>query len=275
MTSRQPLIDTVSTLLVANYVFPDIAEKVSAVLRGNDYDHLVDDAEFAAVVTADLQSVNGDKHLRLLHEPPRLQPTTRCHGFDKVEILDDNLGYLEITLMRDPQVSGDIAAAAMTLIADTDALILDLRRNRGGDPGMVALICGYLFDEFTHLNDLYLRRDDLTVQFWTPPHVPGRRFGGSKPIWVLTSSTTFSGGEELAYDLQQLHRATIVGDVTRGGANPCNWHRITDDLAATIPDARAINPVTKTNWEGVGVTPDIRIPAGDALVHARELAASI
>jgi C-terminal processing protease CtpA/Prc len=233
VSSRRPLIGTVITLLTDNYVFPDVAEKVAAVLRRNDYDHLVEDFEFASAVTMDLQLVNGDKHLRLLHEPPRPQTKIRQHCFEKVEILDGNIGYLEVTLLRDPREFGDIAGAAMTLIADTDGLILDLRRNRGGDPGMVALICAYLFDEFTHLNDLYLRRNDLTVQFWTPPYVPGRRFGGSKPIWVLTGSTT---------------------------------------LVVTIPDARAINPVTKTNWEGVGVTPDVQVPAQDALVHAQELA---
>jgi C-terminal processing protease CtpA/Prc len=272
MTIRRPLIETVITLLTDNYVFPDIAEQAAAVLRRNDYDHLVDDSEFASVVTSDLQSINGDKHLRLLHERPRPQTRTRQHCFEKVEILDGNVGYLEITLLRDPREFGDIAAAAMTLIADTDGLILDLRRNRGGDPAMVALICAYVLDEFTHLNDLHVRRDDLVVQFWTSPYVPGRRFGGSKPIWVLTSSTTFSGGEELAYDLQQLGRATIIGEATRGGAHPSTWHRITEQLFATIPDARAINPVTKTNWEGVGVTPDIRLPAEEALDHARGLA---
>jgi C-terminal processing protease CtpA/Prc len=270
--SRRPLVQTVITLLTDNYVFPDIAERAAAVLRGNDYDHLGADAEFAGAVTGDLQSINGDQHLRLRHEPPAPPTTATQHCFETVQILEGNLGYLEITLLRDPREFGDIAAAAMTLVADTDGLILDLRRNRGGEPGMVALICAYLFDEVTHLNDLYLRRPDRTAQFWTPPHVPGRRFGGRKPIWVLTSSATFSGAEELAYDLQQLGRATIIGETTRGGAHPASWHRITDALVLTVPDARAINPITGTNWEGVGVTPDIQVPAQDALTHARNLA---
>ncbi len=272
MSSRRPLIDTVVTLLTDNYVFPDVAERIVAVLGRNDYDHLADDAEFASTVTADLQSVNGDRHLRLLHEPPRPRPTPTGHGFAKVEIIEDGIGCLEVTALRDPQEFGDLAAAAMTLVADTGALILDLRRNRGGHPGMIALVCAYLVDEFTHLNDLHFRRDDLTVQFWTPPYVPGRRFGGTKPVWVLTSSTTFSGGEELAYNLQQLGRATVVGETTRGGAHPTTWHPISEGLFLTVPDGRAVNPVTKTNWEGVGVVPDVRVPAEDALVHALELA---
>src|ERR1700742_4315298 len=174
MTTRRDQIDSVIELLTAVYVFPDVAEKVAEVLRHNDYDHLADDVEFAGAVTADLQSVNGDKHLRLLHELPQPPAVTDQHGFDKVEILDGNIGCLECTRLRDPRQYGDIAAAAMTLIADTDALIVDLRRNRGGHPGMVAMICAYLFDEPTHVNDIYMRSDDLTVQYWTPHHVPGR-----------------------------------------------------------------------------------------------------
>ncbi|HEX4221741.1 MAG TPA: S41 family peptidase [Pseudonocardiaceae bacterium] len=241
-------------------------------LRDNDYERFGSDGEFADAVTADMQSISGDKHLRLLCEEPAPPVRPRRHGFDKVEILDGNIGYLENTIFRSPRQYGDTAAAAMTLVADTDALIIDLRRNRGGEPAMVAFVCAYLFDEFTHLNDLYLRSADLTVQFWTPEYVPGRRFGGTKPIWVLTGPITFSAGEELAYNLQQLRRATIVGEVGRGGAHGSVFRPINEELVAMIPHARAINPVTGTNWQGVGVKPDVEVPAEDALAHAYELA---
>ncbi|MFI9386429.1 S41 family peptidase [Kutzneria sp. NPDC052558] len=272
MASRRELIDAAIDLITENYVFPDVAEKVVEVLRANDYDHLTDIDAFAAAVTADLQSVNGDKHFRLLHEhrpPPALDPR---HGFDKVEVLDGNIGYVENTRLRDPATHGDLAAAAMTLVADTDALIIDLRRCRGGDPAMVSLICGYLFDDSTHVNDIYQRADGTTAQFWTPPYVPGRKFGGRKPIWVLTSAITFSGGEELAYDLQQTGRATVVGETTRGGAHPTDWHELADNLYLTIPEARSINPRSGTNWEAVGVSPDVDLPAAQALDHALKLA---
>ena len=272
MATRRELIDAAITLITDNYVFPDVAEKVVDVLRRNDYEHLTDIDAFAAAVTGDLQSVNGDKHLRLLHEQPQPRAVSDRHGFDRVEILDGNVGYVENTRLRDPQAYGDIAVAAMTLVADTDALIIDLRRCRGGHPGMVSLLCGYLFDEWKHVNDIYSRPDDMVVQFWTPHYVPGRRFGGTKPIWVLTSSTTFSGGEELAYDLQQIGRATIVGETTRGGAHPGEWHEIAEHLYLTVPDGRAINPRTGTNWETVGVAPDIEAPAADALDIALDLA---
>jgi len=211
MATRRELIDAAIALITDRYVFPDVAEKVVDVLRRNDYEHLTDIDEFAAAVTADLQAVNGDKHLRLLHEIPQPRAVSDQHGFDKVEILAGNIGYLENTRLRDPRVYGDIAAASMTLVADTDALIIDLRRCRGGHPAMVSLVCAYLFDESKHVNDIYSRPDDMVVQFWTPHYVPGRRFGGTKPIWVLTSSTTFSGGEELAYDLQQTGVSMRIG----------------------------------------------------------------
>jgi len=272
MTSRRELIDAAIPLITANYVFPDIAEKVVDVLRRNDYEHLADVDEFAAAVTADLQSVNGDKHLRLLHEEPAPRAETDHHGFDRVEILDGNIGYVENTRLREAGGFGDFAVAAMTLVAGTDALIIDLRRCRGGDPAMVSLLCAYLFDESKHVNDIYNRPDDRTIQFWTPPYVPGRRFGGTKPVWVLTSSVTFSGGEELAYDLQQTGRATIVGETTRGGAHPTDWHEIAEHLYVTVPEARAINPESGANWEAVGVVPDLAVAADQALDHAVELA---
>lgn len=272
MTSRRALIDAAIPLITDNYVFPDVAEKVVEVLRRNDYDHLADIDEFAAAVTVDLQSVNGDKHLRLLHEEPKPRAVSDHHGFDKVEILDGNIGYVENTGLRDAGTFGDFAAAAMTLVAGADALIIDLRRCRGGDPAMVSLICGYLFDESEHVNDIYERADDRTVQFWTPPYVPGRRFGGTKPIWVLTSSFTFSGGEELAYDLQQTGRGVVVGETTRGGAHPTDRHELAEHLYLTVPAARSINPRSGTNWEAVGVAPDIAVPAPEALDHALELA---
>ena len=132
---------------------------------------------------------------------------------------------------------------------------------------MVAFLCSHLFDgEPVHLNDLVdAGRRHPVRQFWTVPHLPGPRFGGSKPIWVLTSSTTFSAAEELAYDLQQLGRATMVGERTGGGAHPRDGFKLHPHLEATVPVKRAENPVSRTNWEGVGVEPDVAVPAADAL----------
>lgn len=148
----------------------------------------------------------------------------------------------------------------MNFVANTDALIIDLRKNNGGTPAMVALVSSDLFDEPTHLNDIDTRVGDKTQQWWTAGFVPGQRFGGKKPIYVLTSSRTFSGGEELADDLKSLHRATLVGETTGGGAHPMNRFRVNDHFEIGVPFARAIDPITKTNWEGTGVVPDASLP---------------
>jgi C-terminal processing protease CtpA/Prc len=159
----------------------------------------------------------------------------------------------------------------MTFLAGTRALIIDLRENGGGSPAMVALVTSYLFDRRTHLNDLWTRATNKTEEFWTRDSVAGRRFGGEKPVYVLTSSNTFSGGEEFTNNLKVLKRATIVGETTGGGAHPVRSRRIDDHFFIGVPFARAINPITRTNWEGVGVEPDTKVPAAAALETALKL----
>jgi C-terminal processing protease CtpA/Prc len=280
---REPEIELLCSQLASYYVFPDKANEIAAVLRtrlaGGAYSD-VDDQEFAALVTADLQSVNGDKHLRLLYSHDEVPETGQESAWDpiayrkeaeldafgvrKIERLKGNVGLLELTLLHHADIATPAVTAAMNLIAHTDALIIDLRENRGGDPNTVALICSHLFDERVHLNDIYNRPDDTTEQYWTLPHVPGPKFGGEKPIFVLTSARTFSGGEELSYNLQQNKRATLIGETTRGGAHPGDRYRVGPHLKSSIPNGRAINPISGTNWEAVGVVPHIAVPAEEA-----------
>jgi C-terminal processing protease CtpA/Prc len=272
------------------YVFPEIGDQLSELLakrlaEGRYRDAATPEA-LGAEVTADLQSINGDKHLRLkFHSEPipaledreqlfhamvAREAAATMDGVRRVERLDGNIALLEFEpLLFDTQTSGGTIATALQLVAKAEALVIDLRRVRGGTPHTVALICSYLFDgEPVHLIDTYERRDDRVQQFWTLPHVPGPRFGGTKPIRVLTSAETFSGGEELAYDLQYLGRATVVGERTGGGAHPRVGVRMHPHLELTVPVARAMNPVTGENWEGVGVVPDIKTPADQALEAA-------
>jgi C-terminal processing protease CtpA/Prc len=281
-------------LLARYYVFPDVAEQVVQLLRrrhsAGAFVGLSSDEEFGVAVTQAMQSVNGDRHLRLLHsveEIPvpedkdteivdeagyRQEVLLSAGGIAAAQRLDGNVGYLDIRTLHDANVAAPIASAAMTLLAGTDVLLIDLRRCPGGSPLMVAHYCSYLFDDPTHLNDIYDRPGDQTRQFWTAPSVPGAKFGGSKPVYVLTSSTTFSGAEELAYDLQCRERATVVGEITKGGANPGRRYRIGPHLQLAIPQGRAINPVTGTNWEGCGVRPDVEVSADNAFDTAYELA---
>jgi C-terminal processing protease CtpA/Prc len=170
-------------------------------------------------------------------------------------------------------MAGEHITAAMTLLAATDALIVDVRRCSGGDPTIAAFIISYLWDhEPAQLTGLRGRADNQISQTWTLPYVPGRRFGRAKPVYVLTSATTFSGAEQLCYDLRQLSRATVVGERTRGGANACVEFRVHPLLDARISVAEAVHPRTGGNWEGTGVTPDVQTTAGQARATARELA---
>jgi hypothetical protein len=270
-----------------HYVFPDVGARVAELVLGRlaagAYRDLADEP-LAAAVTKDMQSVNGDPHLRLLHSVPVLPEQTAeirrlpgeaaaaGHGIARVELLAGNVGLLDIRRLYRPDESAAAASAAMNLVADADVLLIDLRRNTGGDPSMVALLCGYLFDVAIHLNDIDDRLLGVLRQYWTPPVVSGPSFGGTKPLYVLTGRDTFSGAEEFAYDLQQLGRATLVGETTKGGAHPSTRYRVGEHLMSSVPTARAVNPVSGTNWEGTGVRPDIEVAAGLAFDTAYRLA---
>jgi C-terminal processing protease CtpA/Prc len=194
------------------------------------------------------------------------------HGFGKVERLRGNIGYLEFFNFADEELGAETVAAAMNFVNGTDALIIDMRGNGGGNPAMVALVCSYLFgSEPVHLNDLYWREGNRTEEFWTRKEVAGKRYL-NKDVYVLTSKRTFSGAEEFTYNLKNLKRATIVGETTGGGAHPGGGFRISEHFGMFVPTGRAISPITKTNWEGTGVTPDVSVPADQALLVARLMA---
>jgi hypothetical protein len=194
------------------------------------------------------------------------------YGIGKVDKLPGNIGYLEMFGFAPAKYAAEAVTAAMAKLADSDALIIDMRANGGGDPAGVAFLSSYLFDQRTHLNDLYWREGNRTDEFWTDPTVPGTKYGQRKEVYVLTGVRTFSGAEEFSYNLKQLKRATLVGETTGGGANPGGTRRLGNNFAAFVPSGRAINPITRTNWEGTGVAPDVMVPARDALVVAQKLA---
>jgi len=275
------------------YIYPETAKKMEAALRAHqkkgDYDSLNDAEAFADLLTNHLQEVSHDKHLHVIFSPrvvPKGDPGRDPEGearmrtqlernncfFDKVEHLPSNIGYLKFDAFPNPQICGPTVTAAMGFLANSDAIIFDLRQNGGGDPKMVQFISSYLFDEPTHLNDMYNRKEDSTTQYWTLPYVPGKRFAG-KPVFVLTSTRTFSGAEEFTYNLKNLKRATIIGETTGGGAHPVSGHRIDDHFMIGVPGGRPINPISKKDWEGTGVEPDVKVSADQALDVAKKMAA--
>jgi C-terminal processing protease CtpA/Prc len=148
--------------------------------------------------------------------------------------------------------------------------LFDLRENRGGEPAMVAFMAAYFFD---HPEYLYNPRENSTEQSWTRSPVPGNRLA-DKPAYVLTSARTFSGAEQFCYDLKMLKRVTLVGEGTGGAAHSGVWHRIDDHFGMGIPETKAINPFSKSDWAEVGVEPDVNVRAGDALKTAVKLAES-
>lgn len=294
-TEITTLVGRAGQLVAEHYVFGDVGAQLRQVLddrlAAGRYAAATTPADLSELVTEDLQSVNGDRHLRLSYHPEpipdgaaeeaetvlvdrmtRLAAET-MGGVARVERLDGNVGYLDLNpILFPPSMSGGALTAAMTLLAGTAALLVDVRNNRGGDPSAVQLVCGYLFDEPTLLVTMHSHDGDR--QSWSLPYVPGARFGGTKPVYVLTSADTFSGAEELTYDLQQHGRATIVGERTGGGAHPRSGYPVHPHLEVHVPTARPMHPVSGTNWEGCGIIPDIEVPAADAFDtayrHARD-----
>ena len=286
-------IKAVSKVLNENYIFPEVSDKIiellNSKLNDDQYASIKDPNEFANVLTSHIQSFNHDKHLRVLFEPKRIAEENiiistedslkfeqkykailrqNNYSFKETKILEGNVGYLDLRKFRDPEYAGETAISAMAFLSNSDAIIIDLRNNGGGTPKMVQLIASYFFsNEAVHLNSVYKRKENLTKQFWTLPYVQGKRIP-DVPLYILTSSRTFSAAEEFCYDLQSLKRAIIVGETTGGGAHPGGRIKATDQYNVWTPTGRAINPITNTNWEGVGVKPHIKISAKDALLTA-------
>jgi hypothetical protein len=288
---KASVIDGVIEKLREGYIFPEVAEAMAEALRRRvgEYEAVTSGVRFAEILTAQLREVSSDLHLHVSFRPfssprppansePSFEERERYRrqmarincGFEKAEMLPGNIGYLKFNLFADPAVCGPTATAAMNFLQHVETLIIDLRDNRGGAPAMVAYITSYLFEAPTHLNDLYNRAADATRQWWTMPHVPGERLA-EQPVYVLTSKRTFSGAEEFAYNLKALNRATIVGETTGGGAHPVCDEWLNEQFSIRVPCERAINPITKTNWEKVGVMPDVAVAEAAALEKARAL----
>jgi hypothetical protein len=294
-TQRRSVIEGAARALELGYfdvtVGASMASSVRNRQRRGEYDAITSASTLADSLTSHFRAVSHDKHVGVDFSPDvlpkflasdspgaeliqrrRRNGTLNNFGLERAERLGGNVGYLKVNGFFDPALGGETAASAMAFLVNTDALIIDLRENHGGSPGMVALLATYLFaGDPVHLNDIWSREGNVTIQSHTLPYVPGDRYV-DKPVYVLTSSETISAGEEFANDLKVLKRATLVGETTAGGANPGRTQRLSDHFSVFVPTGRAINPVTKTNWEGVGVVPDVRVAADSALTVAHVMA---
>jgi hypothetical protein len=295
---KQAIVDEVSKLLEENYIFPEtskrIVDHIRTRLKNGDYDPSSGSREFAEALSQDLLAVGKDKHMGFAYAPERAAEMRRFmsrsedeakaarerrlaaeksdnFGFRKVERLPGNIGYVDFEYFASAVEAGPTMIAAMNFLAHCDAVIVDLRRNGGGDTTGIQFLCSYFFSEMKHLNDIRYRDEAKDENYWTLPYVPGPK-PAKADLYILTSSRTFSGAEEFSYNMKNLKRGTIIGETTGGGAHPTDAKIVQNDFILRVPFARAFNPYSKTNWEGTGVAPDIQVPAAEAFDRGYRLA---
>jgi Peptidase family S41 len=289
---RHRVISGAVANLTRYYVDLDVARKMADALlaheKTGDDDAALDGTALAKLLTTQMRDTSHDKYVMMVYSTvttpansaaPTPEDVARYRNemkenncsIEKVTILPHNIGYLKLNEFPDASICGTTVAAAMASLNHADTIIFDLRDNPGGYANMVALIATYLFDRPTHLNDFYDRGENSTEQSWTLPPVSGNRLA-DKPAFVLTSHSTFSAAEGFSYDLKMLNRASLVGETTSGRGHMGMGHRIDDHFTIHVPGIRVINPISKTNWEGTGVEPDVKVRAADALKTAEKLA---
>lgn len=292
--ARAALVEAAATALDAQYVFPEVGARLAAHLqarlRTGAYDGFSDGDAFADALTRELRAEGHDLHLgvlspsgargRMLAPPqpgggdePGEWERDRNHFFRALEVLPGNVGYLALDRFPGAPDARATADAALAFLGRTDAVILDLRRNPGGAEGLNQYLSSYFFsgEDPTLLYTRYYRDGDSTGVVRVLPRLPGPRLP-DVPLYVLTARQTGSAAENMAYALQTLGRATVVGDTTAGAANSARPVPLPHGFVLTVPSARVVSPVTGTNWEGVGVAPDVAVPADRALDAAHALA---
>jgi hypothetical protein len=287
---RQAVVERLAEVVGDHYVdevkASEMASHITDALNNGRYDDVKNVPEFCRRLTHDLREIYNDRHLEVVPYQDELKGREDANfedvfmerlpiwkkknfGFRKVELMDGNIGYIDLRFFGDAQYAAPTAIAALNLVAYCDALIIDLRANNGGQPSMEQLICSYLFDEPTYIGGFYLREEDSIQQFWTQAYVSGPRLT-DVPVYVLVSNHTFSAAEGFAYSLQQRQRAKIIGETTAGGAQPQRPYYFPNEaITVHVPYGRAVTPPRNDNWEGRGVTPDVPVPANEALEVAR------
>jgi retinol-binding protein 3 len=291
--ATQTLVDSLARQLSRYYIEKAAATKMSARIRQRlkegRYNDIADPHRLAGLLTADIQSVHRDEHFHVEYNPilaneisgniedvPGMvaeklrQEKSRNFGFRKTEVLNGNIGYLEISsFSRLNEYSKKTADAALLLLSNCDALIIDLRYGAGGSPEMVTHLLSRFFRERTHVSDIFIRSENATLPYYT---TPDSTFANLQriPVYILTSYKTFSAAEGFTYAMKNLRRATVIGETTRGGAHTVTYRPLSGGFVADIPFGRAMNPVNGKNWELVGIEPDIRVESEAALETAEK-----
>jgi hypothetical protein len=297
--TKTAIVEGIGQALVSTYIYEDVARDMATLLqeklRAGAYGEIDDGVEFARLLTDDLRSVANDLHLgvQMRHVHPDQGAETETvedgeadahgsvddrrranFGIRKAEILEGNVGYLAIEGFEGGPEAGATVVAAMNLLGNSDALILDLRQNGGGGPSVIQMIFGYLLDDPTHILGFYTRETDTHQQFWSPPYVPGPNLS-DVPVFVLVGPRTFSAAEAFSFSIQTLERGAVVGERTPGGSHPVRPVPISGtDFVVHVPFARTVDPRVESDWEGTGITPDIPASVEEALevAHLKALA---
>jgi hypothetical protein len=288
----------VGKTLVEAYIYPDVARKIRDCLKANlkrgVYDEIDNAWKFALEVNKVFIEISNDKHLHFLYDPlgakdivamqnpsedekklvqaQRVRAERQANfGVHEIKILEGNIGYLDLRRFCHTDNAGETAVAAMSFLANSDAIIIDLRENGGGEPEMVQLLSSYFLKGRTQLTYVRRRSGVKIEQYWTIPHVPGKRLL-EKDLYLLTSNQTFSAAEDFAYGLKCIGRAKIIGETTRGGAHLTDPLPFQGKFILYLPTGKALNPISGENWEAVGVKPDVTTSAEDALDTAHRMA---
>ena len=289
---KKTVIDLVCANLKREYIFPEVTQKyidkLKEYVQSGKYDSIMEPEKFAAKITEDLSAIHKDEHLHIWYNPEwiknekqradldevailreKREERTVNYGFEEIKIHPGNIGYLKLNSFSYDMDAFNVAIGAMNFLSNTDALIIDLRENGGGSPEMVQFLCSYFLENpRKHLNSFYYKEKDKTTQYWTYTYLPGKRLD-KVDLYLLTSKKTFSAAEEFSYNLKHTKRATVIGETTGGGAHDNKFIILNDNFEMSLPFARAINPITKSNWEGIGVEPDVKVTSDRALETAQ------
>lgn len=308
-TNRE-VVEGVIKAINKYYVSAEVAKQLETGLRNHlgqgDYDKITSAFDLVDTLDGHMQAISKDAHLMLgySHKPgppigkePEISPDTpekleedrkaaleKNFGFEKVERLPGNIGYLALGSFERPVFGGEMAGNAMSFLANTDALIIDLRNSRGGSADMVVFLASYFFDgaEPAYLGDWYTRAENGVQQCWTYPYLPGVRYL-NKDVYILVSKRSFSAVEGFASIMQHHKKAVIVGEPTRGGTHPGGFVPVHPNFAVFVPVSwfisptgtptytigRPVYPTRKTDYQGTGLKPDIEMPAAQALKAAQ------